>query len=70
MADRKGTSLFRRADQVAFLIRDHIGTSLIIEVGDLGNLPFSDRGGRVKAIQLFGEQLKPLMHELSEVLAG
>lgn len=52
------------------MIRDHIGTSLIIEVGDLGNLPFSDRGGRVKAIQLFGEQLKPLMHELSEVLAG
>lgn len=67
-----GNGHFFSDEQVRWLemIRDHIGTSLSIEIDDLDNQPFSDRGGRVKAIQLFGAQLKPVMQELSEVLAG
>ncbi|WP_319578343.1 type I restriction-modification enzyme R subunit C-terminal domain-containing protein [uncultured Methanospirillum sp.] len=52
------------------MIRDHIAASLSIDMEDLDNHPFSDRGGRMKAWEVFGERLEPLMLELSEVLAG
>lgn len=33
-------------------------------------VPFAERGGIGKAVQVFGDQLAPLMDELTEVLAA
>ena len=60
------------ADQRAWLelIRDHIATSLSMEVGDFDYSPFNAEGGLGKAYQLFGEQLPALLDELNGVLAA
>ena len=51
-------------------IRDHIATSLQISAADLDYTPFVERGGVGKAYEVFGEQLAPLLEELTEVLAA
>jgi len=52
------------------MIKDHIASSLDIEVEDLENVPFNRKGGAFKAYELFGEELVGIMEELSEVLTG
>ena len=58
-------------EQLAWLerIRDTIASSLGVSREDLIGPPFSERGGLGKAVELFGDQLDPLLDELSEVLA-
>lgn len=51
-------------------IRDHIATSLSIELDDLDYTPFITAGGLGKAHQLFGDQLPKLLEELNEALAA
>ena len=51
-------------------IRDHIATSLSIELDDLDYTPFHQEGGLGKAHQLFGDQLPKLLEELNEALAA
>ena len=52
------------------MIRDHVATSLEIDVEDFDYVPFV-AGGRARAsAQVFGEELEPLLHELNEVLAA
>ena len=59
-------------DQIQWLeaIRDHIATSLALEMDDFDYTPFAQKGGLGKAYQVFGEQLQPLVEELNEVLAA
>jgi type I restriction enzyme R subunit len=59
-------------DQIQWLeaIRDHIATSLALEMDDFDYTPFAQKGGLGKAYQVFGEQLQPLVNELNEVLAA
>ena len=59
-------------EQVAWLelIRDHIATSLSMEVEDFEYAPFGQEGGLGKAHQLFGSELPNLLDELNEVLAA
>ncbi|MSQ47619.1 MAG: DEAD/DEAH box helicase [Deltaproteobacteria bacterium] len=59
-------------EQLAWLnlIRDHIATSLSIELEDLEFSPFNQRGGLGKAHQLFGARLPALLDELNEALAA
>ena len=59
-------------DQIAYLslIRDHLATSLVVAPRDLQGPPFSTHGGLGRARQLFGEELAPLMDELTEVLVA
>ena len=59
-------------EQMAWLemIRDHIATSLRVEMSDLELSPFHDKGGPVKAYQTFGKDLDGLLKELNEVLAA
>lgn len=52
------------------MMRDHIGTSLEIQVEDLDLTPFAEAGGRGKAFQVFGEGLRAVIGELNEVLAA
>jgi len=50
------------------MIRDHIATSLSITTDDFEYVPFADKGGAVKAYQLFGDELDRILNELSEQL--
>jgi type I restriction enzyme, R subunit len=52
------------------LIRDHLASSLSIELDDLEYTPFAQRGGTSRAYQTFGDDLLPLLDELNEVLAA
>jgi type I restriction enzyme R subunit len=59
-------------EQVAWLdrIRDTIASSLGVTRNDFQYAPFAERGGLGKAVELFGDQLDPLLDELTEVLAA
>lgn len=52
------------------LVRDHIAASLDIGPEDFDYAPFHERGGKLKAIQLFGKDLNMILKELTEVLAA
>jgi type I restriction enzyme R subunit len=58
-------------EQLAWLerIRDTIASSLGVSREDLIGPPFAERGGLGRAVALFGDQLDPLLTELTEVLA-
>src|SRR5664280_1917551 len=58
-------------DQLQWLeaIRDHIATSLAIDMDDFDYAPFVQMGGLGKVYQVFGNRLQPLVNELNEVLA-
>jgi len=50
------------------MIKDHIATSLDIEIEDFETVPFQQKGGAVKASQLFGTELNDLIGNLIEAL--
>lgn len=52
------------------MIRDHVAQSLEIVVDDFSLTPFVEEGGLGKATEVFGEELRPLIEELNEVLAA
>ena len=52
------------------MIKDHIATSLSIGMDDFEYAPFYEKGGAVKAYQVFGEELNKVLEELNEVLAA
>jgi type I restriction enzyme R subunit len=52
------------------MMRDHIATSLEIEVGDFDYAPFAEEGGLGKAAEVFGKALEPIIRELNEALAA
>ena len=52
------------------MIRDHIATSVSIEIEDFDAVPFNQKGGAVKVYDLFGEELESLLDELSRVLVS
>jgi len=52
------------------MIKDHIATSAVIEPEDFDNVPFEQKGGRVKAWQLFGADLSNILSGLNEALVS
>ena len=52
------------------MIRDHVATSLEIDVEDFGLTPFVEEGGLGRAAQVFGGELGSLLSELNEVLVA
>lgn len=52
------------------MIKDHISTSLQIGTDDFEYAPFHEKGGAVKAYNLFGDELNKVLEELNEVLAA
>jgi type I restriction enzyme R subunit len=52
------------------MMRDHIATSLEIQIEDLDYAPFAEAGGLGKAVQVFGSGLREVIGELNEVLAA
>lgn len=59
-------------EQVAWLkdIKNHITTSLAIEMEDFDYAPFAQKGGRTRVSKVFGEALPAVLKELNEVLAA
>ncbi len=59
-------------EQVEWLemLKEHIATSLRIDMNVLELAPFYERGGPVKAYRLFGPGLNGMLEELNEALAG
>ena len=60
------------AEQMAWLemIKDHIATSLHIEIDDFEYAPFQAKGGAIKAHRLFGDALDTILKTLNEGLAA
>lgn len=52
------------------MIKDHIATSLRIEMDDFENIPFQAKGGAIKVYQLFGDALDTILETLNERLAA
>jgi len=50
------------------MIKDHIATSLSIAMDDFELAPFYEKGGAIKAYQLFGQELDKVLEELNEAL--
>jgi type I restriction enzyme R subunit len=42
----------------------------LIEIDDFEYAPFAQKDGAVRAYQVFGDRLQPLLDELNEVLAA
>lgn len=52
------------------MIKGYIVTSLGIGMDDLELAPFYEKGGPVKAYQIFGPELNSVLEELNVVLAA
>jgi type I restriction enzyme R subunit len=52
------------------MMRDHVATSLEIDLEDFDFDPFAQQGGRGKARKVFGAELGAILHELNEVLVA
>ena len=72
IAQRESAGKLFTPDQLQWLeaIRDHIATSLAIDMDDFDYAPFVQMGGLGKVYQVFGNGLQPLVNELNEVLAA
>ena len=59
-------------EQMEWLIRvkDHIVSSVCISMEDFENVPFNQKGGAIKAYQLFGNGLDDILKEFNEVLVA
>lgn len=52
------------------MMKDHIATSVHLEIDDLDYTPFDSLGGRGKLNQLFGTEMENIIEELNEVLVA
>lgn len=52
------------------MIKEHVASSIHIDIDDLDYTPFDAHGGRGKMWQLFGNQMEEIITELNEVLAA
>jgi type I restriction enzyme R subunit len=60
------------AEQLQWLemIKDHVATSLSIEIDDFELSPFHEKGGAIKVKQVFGDDFDTILEELNEVLVA
>jgi type I restriction enzyme R subunit len=49
------------------MIKEHVAASVHIEMEDFDDAPFHGEGGRLKAHELFGENLPTVLEELNEL---
>lgn len=52
------------------MIKNHIATSLAITIDDFELAPFFEKGGPLRANQVFGKELNTILSELNEVLVA
>lgn len=60
------------AEQMEWLlmIKEHIANSVSIGLGDFDLTPFSDKGGAIRAYNVFGAELNDILEELNKVLVA
>jgi type I restriction enzyme, R subunit len=63
-----GKGFTMEQEQWLNMIKDHIANSVSIEVDDLDDGNFFDKGGRVKAYNLFGNELTNILNQLNQEL--
>jgi len=52
------------------MIKEHVATSLAVEMEDFELAPFFEKGGPMKAFQVFGPDLPKMLKEVNEALAA
>jgi len=52
------------------MVKDDIASSVSISMEDFENVPFNQKGGAIKAYQLFGNGLDDILREFNEVLVA
>jgi type I restriction enzyme R subunit len=52
------------------MIKDHIATTMTMEMEDFELAPFFEKGGAAKVYQIFGSELNRILDELNEALAA
>jgi type I restriction enzyme R subunit len=52
------------------LFKERIQAASAVSVDDLDQMPFTQKGGPAKAVQLFGKDLRAILEELNEVLVA
>ncbi|WP_299462851.1 DEAD/DEAH box helicase family protein [uncultured Microscilla sp.] len=52
------------------MLKNHVATSLYVDLGDLDYSPFDSKGGRRKMEKLFGNEIHAIIEELNEVLVA
>ena len=68
MQDQQGRKFTPEQLKWLEMIKEHIANSAAIDIDDFEQIPFNQWGGRIKAYNLFGEQLPSILNELNEVL--
>jgi type I restriction enzyme R subunit len=68
--ENKGRAFSDEQKQWLGMMRDHIATSLEMEVDDFDLTPFTDAGGLAKATRVFGKELGEIVRELNEALVA
>jgi len=68
--EKDGTRFTPEQKEWLRLIKDHISSSLSVEMADFEYTPFYEKGGPVKASLLFGPGLNGILEELNNVLAA
>jgi type I restriction enzyme R subunit len=66
----KGRTFSDEQIQWLHMMRDHIATSLEIDMDSFDLTPFTNEGGLARASRVFGMDLKAIVHELNEALAA
>jgi type I restriction enzyme R subunit len=67
--ERQGKQFTPEQKEWLTMIKEHIATSLSIETEDFQSVPFNQKGGAIKAYQVFGQDLNKILEELNTVLA-
>jgi type I restriction enzyme R subunit len=65
-----GISFTPEQKEWLLMIKNHIASSVSIEMDDFENVPFNQKGGMVKTYQLFGQKLDSILTQLNEALAA
>ena len=66
----KGRSFTTEQKRWLEMMRDHIGTSLEVEIDDFDLMPFTSEGGLAKATKVFGKDLAAVVREINEALVA
>ena len=66
----KGRTFSDEQRQWLGMMRDHIATSLEIDMDSFDLTPFTNEGGLARASKVFGKDLKVIVQELNEALAA
>jgi type I restriction enzyme R subunit len=72
IAQQANTGRLFSQEQVDWLmmIRDHLAASWEIEIDDFDDVPFVQEGGLGRAMQVFGNELAAIIHQINEAIAA